>query len=265
MRQVRKKIMVLHMEVCVLFGLVCILFVVLVCGKNKGSADVSAKISETVQNREQPSREPQTDETSVLKEEAQKIYRENKELLLLVNKENQVPDNFESDLMNICEGRLQASQWMYEDLKDMLNDAEENGGYTFFIASAYRSKEKQQYLVDEDVEAFMNQGMSRENALAETLKETMPAGYSEHQTGLALDILSSKNLEMDQSQATDDGNRWLRRHCAEYGFILRYPEDKEDITLISYEPWHFRYVGKEAAKFITENKLTLEEFIELIE
>lgn len=88
----------------------------------------------------------------------------------------------------------------------------------------------------------------------------MPAGYSEHQTGLALDILSSSNLNMDASQENTKENQWMKEHCYEYGFILRYPKDKENITQISYEPWHFRYVGKEAAKYMKENQLTLEEF-----
>jgi D-alanyl-D-alanine carboxypeptidase len=68
---------------------------------------------------------------------------------------------------------------------------------------------------------------------------------------------------MDVSQADEPGNQWLMQHCQEYGFILRYPEDKVSVTEIDYEPWHFRYVGKEAAQYIMEHGLTLEEFVEM--
>jgi D-alanyl-D-alanine carboxypeptidase len=120
-------------------------------------------------------------------------------------------------------------------------------------------------LIDDDVAERMEQGKSYDEALAETYMETMPAGYSEHETGLALDILCSGNMNMDESQAEEPGNQWLARHCQEYGFILRYPADKVSETEIDYEPWHFRYVGKEAAQYIAENELSLEEFWYIID
>lgn len=87
------------------------------------------------------------------------------------------------------------------------------------------------------------------------------AGASEHQTGLAVDVVSSEYTNMFQKSfgETQEG-RWLRENCAEFGFIIRYPENKEEITGISYEPWHLRYVGKEVASYIMDNDLTLEEF-----
>lgn len=191
--------------------------------------------------------------------EAQRLCRENPELLVLVNKETELDSRFDSRLRNICNGRLQASNWIYQDLVDILAAARREG-YQYWIASAYRSRARQQELIDEDVQSLMARGMSYQDALAETLTETMPAGHSEHETGLALDILCSGNEQMDISQAREAGNHWLVKHCAEYGFILRYPEDKVNITQIAYEPWHFRYVGKEAAKFIMDRGITLEEF-----
>ena len=152
--------------------------------------------------------------------------------------------------MYICNGRLQASFYLYDDLVNMLAEAKEHG-YSYWIASAYRSPEKQQRLVDGDVMA---------DALKEVYKETMPARCSEHQTGLALDILCSGNTNMDVSQTEEPGNKWLRENCYKYGFILRYPEDKTQVTGVNFEPWHFRYVGKEAAQYIMENHITLEEF-----
>lgn len=197
--------------------------------------------------------------------ECQEVYEENKELLILVNKEHALEDvSYENNLRQICNGRLQASKVLYSDLVDLLAAAGEEG-YQYWIASAYRSKERQQELVDEDVARYMAQGMSRQEALAKTYEQTMPAGKSEHETGLALDILCSENLNMDETQAEEPGNKWLVEHAHEYGFVLRYPADKEEITGIFYEPWHFRYVGKEVAVFLRENELTLEEFWEILE
>ena len=108
----------------------------------------------------------------------------------------------------------------------------------------------------------MEKGMSYEQALKETYKETMPAGHSEHETGLALDILCSGNMARDRSQETEPGNLWLRENSWRYGFILRYPENKKSLTGINYEPWHFRSVGKKAAAYMHSHNLTLEEFWE---
>ena len=188
------------------------------------------------------------------------LYEEYGELLILVNREHSLEEEtYRDSLRNICNGRLQASKVLYKDLVDLLAAAGAEG-YQYWIASAYRSRERQQELVDEDVTRYMRQGMNRQEALEKTYKQTMPAGCSEHETGLALDILCSENVNMDLTQALEPGNRWLAEHAHEYGFILRYPEGKEEITGIFYEPWHFRYVGKEAAKYLHENQLTLEEF-----
>lgn len=195
-------------------------------------------------------------------EEAREICEESPEETILVNRDHPLADTYDAKLQEICGGRLMASSRLYESLCQMLADAED-AGYTYWIASAYRSKERQQELVDEDVSALMQQGMSREAALEEVYKETMPPGCSEHETGLALDILVTENTEMNQTQEDEPGNAWLRENCAAYGFILRYPKDKEDITGVHYEPWHFRYVGKRAAEFMEKYGLTLEEFYDL--
>jgi D-alanyl-D-alanine carboxypeptidase len=205
-------------------------------------------------------------DTGIEEERAQcrQIYENNPEILVLVNKEYELDPDYDPELCSICNGRLEVSDRMYEDLSDML-DAARADGETVWIASAYRSRERQQELVDEDVYALEKNGENYEDALEETYRATMPAGHSEHETGLALDILCSNNYNLDESQADESGNRWLVQHCQEYGFILRYPADKADITEIDYEPWHFRYVGKEAAEYITEHGLTLEEFTEFLQ
>ena len=108
----------------------------------------------------------------------------------------------------------------------------------------------------------MSKGMDYEEAYNEATRQVMPPGYSEHETGLALDIVAADYQLLDDAQENTEENRWLRENCWKYGFILRYPKDKEDITQIDYESWHFRYVGTEAAEYIMKNNITLEEYIE---
>lgn len=194
------------------------------------------------------------------KEEKDRNYPDATGLLVVANKEHELPKDYAPGLRPICNGRLQAAAVIYDDLVAMLTDAG-TAGFDYWIASAYRSRERQQELIDEDVREFMKMGMGYEEALEKTLEETLPAGHSEHETGLSLDILCAGNTDMDISQSYEPGNRWLVQHCAEYGFILRYPADKEDITGVTYEPWHFRYVGKKAAKEITKQNITLEEYV----
>lgn len=266
----RRRILIVKIQLMVITIFVIFVVFMIYNGIHTKDQQVLREEKELKQEQQNPkkeekqslTKEKQTNETEIKKrvnsKEAKKIWKKNKELLVLVNKENICPEK-EFNRRKICNGRIEAADIIYSDLCQMLTDAGKEG-YNYWIASGYRSAMKQQKLVDQDVQAAMNQGLSYDDALEKTYEETMPAGYSEHQTGLALDILSSSNLNMDITQENTEENRWLTEHCYEYGFILRYPKDKENITKISYEPWHFRYVGKEAAKYMKENQLTLEEF-----
>ena len=93
------------------------------------------------------------------------------------------------------------------------------------------------------------------------MKSVALPGPGEHATGLALDIVSGDYQNLDEKQANTKENKWLQEHCAEYGFILRYPSGKEDVTGRNYEAWHFRYVGTEAAQEIVKQGITLEEYV----
>ena len=182
--------------------------------------------------------------------------------ILLVNKDNPLPEDYEVTLLTLPDGVNRAAEEAYEPLCDMLK-AGQKEGLSFEICSSYRSVERQQELLDEDINTLMRLGYSYKEAYEEVTKETMPPGYSEHSTGLAFDIVSLGYQILDAGQEKTKENIWLQSHCAEYGFILRYPKGKEDITAINYEPWHYRYVGKEAAAYIMENGITLEEYLEL--
>ena len=108
----------------------------------------------------------------------------------------------------------------------------------------------------------MKKGMSYMEAYSLASQIVMVPGASEHQLGLAIDINCDTYTSLDEGFADTEAGKWLAAHCYEYGFILRYPLGKEYITGVEYEPWHFRYVGKEAATVISEQGICLEEFIE---
>jgi D-alanyl-D-alanine carboxypeptidase len=154
----------------------------------------------------------------------------------------------------------------YENLKT----AAEKAGHPLVMISAFRSISSQKSVFNQNVDMLMSQGQSNKQAI-ETTKRTMTEpGYSEHHTGLAVDVVdrqwynSYTDSVLDHKFGETDGGKWLQEHAREYGFIIRYPEGKYDITKIDYEPWHLRYVGVEVATYIEEHKLTLEEFLEQV-
>lgn len=179
-------------------------------------------------------------------------------LLLLVNRDHPLPEGYAPELTKLQDWDLSVASVMYDDLCRML-EAGSAEGLRFEICSAYRSHETQQALFDEDVARYMAQGMTESDAIAATAQYTMLPGCSEHETGLAVDIVSQENQLLDESQAQTAETRWLQAHCWEYGFILRYPPDKSGLTGIAYESWHYRYVGIDAARYLHEQELTLEE------
>lgn len=135
--------------------------------------------------------------------------------------------------------------------------------YKISVASLYRSIQLQTDLFEKEVKKVMsNQGKSR--AEAETIAATVVARpiTSEHHLGLAADLLFGGYPALDQSNENTPAYKWLQEHCADYGFILRYPKDKEDVTGVIFEPWHYRYVGEEAAREIMLRRITLEEYLQ---
>lgn len=147
-------------------------------------------------------------------------------------------------------------------------DGAKKAGHTLYLRSGYRSIKTQQVNYNADVQRQIKAGYSNEEAIKQTnLYYTIP-GHSEHHSGLAFDIITPeyhKNVyNLNEKFAATEAYTWLRANCANYGFVLRYPKDKKSITTINFEPWHYRYVGIEHAKYITANDLCLEEYIELL-
>ena len=183
--------------------------------------------------------------------------------LILINPWHLLPENYEADLENVEYGqRMDACA--AEHLRDMLADCRE-AGYAPLVCSSYRDRYKQETLFQNDVRRFMYRGYSEEDAIEETAKNVAVPGSSEHEAGLAADIVYVGRQSLDENQELNDTQQWLMEHCWEYGFILRYPKDKQEITGITYEPWHYRYVGTEAAEYIMTNGLCLEEYLGVVD
>lgn len=183
----------------------------------------------------------------------------NNQYLFLINNENPLPLCYNVDITEIYGGYYIDSFVAYYAKKMLCTS--KKCGINLKIESAYRSNKYQQMLIDIDVKTYMNQGYSLEDALAKTLQSIALPGRSEHNTGLALDILSDDYDTLDTGFENTTAFSWLDINAHKFGFILRYPKDKTSITKISYEPWHYRFVGLCHAKRIKKSGLTLEEYI----
>ena len=178
--------------------------------------------------------------------------------LILVNSQNLLPADFNVKTDTV--GRWLMDERIVDIVEQMFADAKADG-VDLMICSSYRTVEKQTSLFENQIQKFLNEGYSAEQARIEAAKWVAVPRTSEHHTGLALDIVTPTYQMLDFGFEDTDAFKWLSTHCTDYGFILRYPKDKTDITGIVYEPWHYRYVGIEAAKYIHENGLTLEEYL----
>ncbi len=175
------------------------------------------------------------------------------DLLILVNGQNELPDDYAISLCKTENGEYVA-ECIYPYLQDFFAAAEAQG-FSPEITSAYRSEEEQKKLFNSRVRNYKKQGYSQKEATSLANEYAAKPRHSEHETGLAVDINSSTGDKWEFYY-------WMEENCSKYGFILRYPSGKEDITGIEYEPWHFRFVGKDAADYIHNNNLTLEEYLQ---
>ena len=181
------------------------------------------------------------------------------ELLTLVNFENTIPKDWKVDLVQLNNGQS-VDRRIYDDLIAMLQAAKSEG-LNPLICSSYRTNEKQEQLYQNKVSEYLSQGYSKVEASDKAAFWMARPGTSEHQLGLAVDIVSTKNQRLDRSQENTVEQQWLIQNSWKYGFVLRYPTNKNSITGVGYEPWHYRYVGKEHAKKINELGVCLEEYV----
>ena len=181
------------------------------------------------------------------------------ELLTLVNPWNPLPDDWTVDLVTLDDGHRVDSR-CYEAYMEMIN-ACKAAGYSPVNCSGYRTQETQQSLYDNKVQRLISSGMSEDEAKTEAAKAVAIPGTSEHQLGLAVDLVDANMQDLTSAQESTDTQKWLMANSWRYGFIHRYPNGKTDITGIIYEPWHYRYVGKDAAQEIFNRDITLEEYL----
>lgn len=179
--------------------------------------------------------------------------------LILANPWNKLPEDFTVVLAEIGGGHKVDAR-IVDDLNQMMSDLR-SAGHSAFVCSSYRTNAHQTNLYNNEVNDYRNMGYSEEDAAVEAGKWVAVPGTSEHQTGLAIDIMSSYYLVLDKGQEDTAEQQWLMENSYKYGFILRYPSDKSEITGIYYEPWHYRYVGKDAAKEIYEKGICFEEYL----
>ena len=179
--------------------------------------------------------------------------------LTRVNPWTPLPEGYQPTLATVENG-YQVDQRCANYLEAMLAACRE-AGLSPVLCSAYRTQEKQTALYENLVGKRMAQGLSREDAETQAAKEVARPGTSEHQLGLAVDIVDASYQLLDTHQEDTPVQQWLMEHCWEYGFLLRYPPDKGAVTGIIYEPWHYRYVGRDHAQAIGQAGLCLEEFL----
>lgn len=185
-------------------------------------------------------------------------------LLTLVNNNVKLPDGWEDTLeVKVADestGKELAA--VAADAFINMKNAAATEGVDLMLCSGYRSVEYQQSLFDAEKQKWLDKGNSDEEAYNQAKTVVAVPGYSEHNSGLAADIVTPKHQNLDEAFGKTDAAKWLFEHAPEYGFILRYPENKQAITGIIYEPWHYRYVGVENAKAITASGLCLEEYLD---
>ena len=182
---------------------------------------------------------------------------------ILVNPWNYIPEGYEPDLVSLSTDHgVQGSmvdRSCYDALVAMIDDCNKVCPEAS-VVSSYRSQGHQEYNYERKVQYYLDKGYDRERAKREAAQIIAIPGTSEHQLGLAVDIVDTRLSALEWEQENLPAQKWLMENCWKYGFILRYPKDKIDVTGIIYEPWHYRYVGKELAAELYGLGLTLEEY-----
>lgn len=216
--------------------------------------EASSALFSVVVREETPSSEP--DEES-MEPPALDDWR-----LILVNAQNLLPSDFSVELADTRFG-YQVDKRIVEPLYAMA-DAAAADGVALMPCSTYRTRERSAFLYERQIESRVAAGMPRGQAAVEAAKWVAPPGQSEHHTGLALDIVTPSYQSLDHGFADTAAGKWLAENAHRFGFVVRYPIDKQEVTGITYEPWHMRYVGTGHAAAMREKGLCLEEYLQLL-
>lgn len=250
--------MVIYSAVTLIVAIVLIVLLVNAVGGKKNKKTKTKLTTEAITTED-----PEIAKRKEMISQAKKLYQDNQAFLILVNDSHMADSaySFEHHTLN-CGKDI--DKRMLDNLKNMLSACNSNG-HEYNIISAYRDRNSQQALYEETVAGIVKaEGCTQDQAIQAAKSKVQNAGCSEHETGLAIDISSVNTKTLDQYVAEEGTNQWLMQNSYKYGFIVRYPADKVSITGVSFEPWHYRYVGVETATFIYNNNLCLEEFYDLV-
>lgn len=179
--------------------------------------------------------------------------------LILTNAEYPVPEDYAVTLRDVPGTDQKVDERIYEPLINMLEAMKEEG-LSPVVCSGYRTLDKQEKLFNRKVSAYVKKGRSKEESYALARQTLSIPGSGEHCLGLAVDFYTRSYHQLERAFEKTPEGKWLREHAQDYGFTLRYDEGKKEITGIEYEPWHFRYVGVDVARYLKEYNLSLEEF-----
>ncbi len=201
------------------------------------------------------------DEYTTVESDDEYYFQTDEDYLILVNKTHLLPDDYKIET-DYVQGSYEMEKTAAYYCKLMIEAAAADG-INLKVLSAYRTVAYQQKLFDRNVQSRIDDdGMTYEEAYADTAVNIAPAGGSEHNAGLAVDIITEDDWDTYTGFEDTEEFAWLQEHAAEYGFIMRYASDKVDITGFIYEPWHYRYVGVKYAADIQASGLCLEEYLE---
>lgn len=227
----------------------------------EAEAEIPENDDKILVTEEEPEVAEEPDVTEEPEQEQTEVPQSNTSdwMLILANPWNSIPEDFTVELADIGGGHMVDAR-IVDDLNQMMSDLR-SAGHSAFVCSSYRTNAKQTSLYNNEINDYLSRGYSQEDAVVEAGKWVAIPGTSEHQTGLAVDIMSSYYLVLDKGQEDTEEQKWLMENSYKYGFILRYPSDKSELTGIYYEPWHYRYVGKDAAKEIYEKGICFEEYL----
>ncbi len=183
--------------------------------------------------------------------------------LLLVNQSYILPDDFSVQTAEISGSSQKLDHRVVPYYNDMIRAAKADG-IDLIPVSGYRTIERQRNNFNRKINYYSSLGYSKAEATRLAAKIVLMPATSEHNAGLAMDFGTNGNTTLDENFANTEAFKWLSKNAADYGFILRYEEDTTNITKVTYEPWHWRYVGVEAAKEINAQGVTLEEYLGLV-
>lgn len=180
--------------------------------------------------------------------------------LLLVNQSYILPEDYTVKTAKV-DGGSQSMDYRVAPHYDEMVAAAKADGISLIPVSGYRTYARQEANFNRKINLYTSQGLSKAQATRAAAKIVLMPGTSEHNAGLAMDFGTNGNTTLDENFGNTEAYKWLSANAADYGFIMRYPEDKQSITKVTYEPWHWRYVGVEDAKKIKASGLTLEEYL----